>query len=146
MQKSPVCRTIWTTTAAKYLSGQHSFTDCDYDQWYGNYIDWCSDNGIIEDIGGGLFEPDREITREEIVTILYRFVSFIDVTSADSESVQLGATNASSISSWAVDAANYCQSTGIIQGRDGGYFVPKGTATRVEVAVIFERFIKTVAD
>jgi hypothetical protein len=52
--------------------------------------------------------------------------------------------DAASISSYAQDAALYCQSTGIIGGRTGGVFAPQETATRAEVATIIQHFIETV--
>ena len=124
------------------VSGTHSFTDCDYDSWYGSYIDWCSENGIIEGIGGGLYKPDRDITREEMAAILYRFVKFVGASSVDYATTQLAYPDAARISGWATDAAKYCEQTGIIVGRDNGYFVPQGTATRAEVTTILERFIE----
>ena len=119
-----------------------TFTDCDYDKWYGSYVDWCSSNGIIEGVGGGLFKPDREITRQEMAAILYRFARFLQVSEAVSAGTQLDYTDANEISSWAQDAALYCQESEVITGRKGGNFVPKGTATRAEVATILERFIE----
>jgi hypothetical protein len=118
-----------------------SFTDCDYDKWYGKYVDWAAKNSIITGVGGGLFEPDREITRQEMAVILYRFANFIDVLPSDIDTA-LNYPDADTISSWAQSAALYCQSSGTITGREGGNFVPQGTATRAEVAVILEKSIE----
>ncbi|MGI6194412.1 MAG: S-layer homology domain-containing protein [Eubacteriales bacterium] len=107
-------------------SSEHAFTDVDYDSYYGKYIDWASKNKINVGVGEGLFEPDRAITREEMAVILYRFAKFMGVPMEDLENVELDYTDASSISSWAVDAAKHCQVTGIILGRGNGNFVPKG--------------------
>ncbi|MGB4465975.1 MAG: hypothetical protein WBI55_07655 [Eubacteriales bacterium] len=61
-----------------------------------------------------------------MAVILYRFAKFMGVPMEDLENVELDYTDASSISSWAVDAAKHCQVTGIILGRGNGNFVPKG--------------------
>ena len=121
----------------------NNFTDIDNDSYYAAYIDWASENNIISGIGGGLFKPDREITRQEMAAILYRFAEFLNVLSSDSEKTQLNYPDAEGISSWATEAAGYCQQTGIITGRLGGNFVPQGTATRAEVATILQRFIES---
>lgn len=123
---------------------EHAFTDVNYNDYYGRYVDWASQNKIISGVGGGLFEPDREITRQEMAAILYRFAEFLGVSMKDCQNTLLTYPDASSISSWAMDAAKYCQQTGIIAGRDNGNFVPRGTATRAEVAAILKRFIETV--
>lgn len=123
----------------------HSFTDCDYDDYYGKYVDWAAKEDIIGGYGNGEFGPDDQISREQMAAILYRFADFLGVLPADT-GTELDYPDAGDISSWAQAAALYCQSTGIITGRDGGSFAPQGTATRAEVAVILERFIKNVLD
>ena len=125
-------------------AGANAFTDCDYDGWYGSYIDWCSENGIITGVGGGKFEPNRQVTRQEMAAMLYRFAKFMGVMATNLTGIQLNYPDTADIASWATEAATYCQSTGIIGGRDGGVFSPKGTATRAEVATIIERFIEQV--
>lgn len=121
----------------------NNFTDIDNDSYYAAYIDWASENNIISGIGGGLFKPDREITRQEMAAILYRFAEFLSVLPSGLEKTQLNYPDAAGISSWATEAAGYCQQTGIITGRLGGNFVPQGTATRAEVAAILQRFIES---
>lgn len=122
-------------------SGTRTFTDVNYSAYYGNYVDWAAENKIISGVGGGQFEPDRQISREEMATILYRFAKFLNIATEIPAATQLTYPDAASISSWAVDAAKYCQITGIIAGRDAGNFEPGGTATRAEVATILRRFI-----
>jgi uncharacterized repeat protein (TIGR02543 family) len=122
-------------------SSDHTFTDCDYDAYYGKYVDWAAKEGIISGYGNGAFGPNDEITREQMAAILYRFAKFVGV-QPSSASTTLSYPDAGAISDWAKNAALYCQSTGIITGSDGGSFVPQDKAKRAEVAVILERFIK----
>ncbi len=120
------------------------FSDADYTAYYGNYVDWAAENNIITGVGNGKFEPDRVVTREEMAVMLYRFAELLKVSTSASGAAHLSYPDASAISSWAADAAKYCQYTGIISGRDGGKFVPQGTTTRAEVAVILQRFIEII--
>lgn len=124
-------------------AGRHVFADCDYSGWYGSYIDWCAENGIITGVGGGKFEPDRPVTRQEMATMLYRFAQFMKLDTATNGKM-LTYPDASSIGDWAQAGALYCQGNGLITGRDNGSFTPAGTATRAEVATILERFIHLV--
>jgi uncharacterized repeat protein (TIGR02543 family) len=123
--------------------GGDNFIDVDNDSYYAAYIDWASENNVITGIGGGLFKPDQEITRQEMAAILYRFAEFLSVLPSGLEKTQLNFPDAAGISSWATEAAVYCQQTEIITGRSGGNFVPQGTATRAEVAAILQRFIES---
>jgi hypothetical protein len=123
---------------------EHAFTDVDYDAYYGAYVDWAAENNIITGVGGGSFKPEREITRQEMAAILYRFAEFLNTLPSASENAQLNYPDAAALAPWATQAALYCQETGIITGRSGGNFVPQGTVTRAEVAVILQRFIESV--
>ncbi|NCC67321.1 MAG: hypothetical protein EOM14_03865 [Clostridia bacterium] len=123
------------------VSASHAFTDCDYDDYYGKYVDWAAKEGIIGGYGNGKFGPDDQITREQMAAILYRFAECLGVSTGSSDTT-LTYPDAGAISSWAKSAAVYCQSSGIITGRDGGSFAPQGTATRAEVATIIRRFIE----
>lgn len=125
-------------------SDTNAFTDCSYDKYYGKYVNWAAEKGIISGYGNGQFGPNDKITREQMAAILYRFVGFLGA-SPNNVDTTLKYTDSNTISNWAGNAALYCQGTGIIAGRDGGYFVPKSVATRAEVATILQRFIeKTV--
>ncbi len=124
-------------------SETQAFIDCDYAAYYGKYIVWAAENGIIGGSGKGRFGPDDQITREQMAAILYRFADFLGVLPSGMDTA-LEYPDAASISSYAKDAALYCQTTGVIGGRSGGVFAPQETATRAEVAAIIQRFIETV--
>ena len=124
-------------------SAIHSFNDCDYADYYGKYVDWCAENGIIEGVGASQFAPGRAITREEMAAILYRFTDFLGALPGDAAS-ELHYPDSASISGWAQRAALYCQTTGIISGRSGGLFAPQETASRAEVAAIVQRLVEMV--
>lgn len=121
----------------------HAFTDCDYDDYYGKYVDWAAENGILGGYGNGKFGPGDPVTREQMAAILYRFADFLGVLPKDMDT-ELTYPDAEGISSYAKNAALYCQGIGIITGRKDGKFVPQGTATRAEVATIIQRFIESV--
>jgi hypothetical protein len=125
------------------LSETQAFTDCNYNEYYGKYVDWASENGILKGYGNGVFKPNALVSREEMATVIYRFADFLKVVD-NNVNTELSYTDSASISSWAVDAALYSQSTGLITGRVSGNFVPQGTATRAEVSVILERFIHNI--
>ena len=57
----------------------HAFTDCDYDDYYGKYVDWAAEESIIGGYGNGKFGPDDQVTREQMAAILYRFADFLGV-------------------------------------------------------------------
>lgn len=126
-------------------SDTHAFTDCNYGDYYGKYVDWAAENKIISGYGNGRFTPDDLITREQMAAILYRFVKFLGFLPNETDTV-LSYPDSDSIAGYASDAALYCQTTGVISGRSGGIFAPQETATRSEVATIIERFVESVVE
>lgn len=120
-----------------------SFTDCQADAYYARYIVWASENGIISGYGDGKYGPYDLVTREQMAVILYRFAEFLGVLPNGIDTV-LSYSDTDSISAYAKEAALYCQTTGIIKGRNENAFAPKETATRAEVAAIMQRFIEAV--
>ncbi len=60
-------------------SGSNTFEDCNYDMYYGKYVDWAVKEGIIHGNGDGKFGPDDLITREQMGAILYRFADYLGV-------------------------------------------------------------------
>ena len=123
-------------------SDARAFTDCNYDDYYGKYVDWAAKSGIILGVGSNQFQPDRQVSRQEMAAMLYRFAEFMTLSVSTSTSATLNYSDALSISSWAKDAALFCQETGIVTGRNGSSFAPTETATRAEVTAIIQRFIK----
>lgn len=136
------------------VSGSPVFADCDYDAYYGKYVDWAAENGVIGGYGTGRFGPEDPVTREQMAAILHRFAEFLGALPEDSASAPavpdpaaaLNYPDSGSIASWAKDAAAYCQDTGVITGRTGGIFAPRETATRAEVAAIVRRFVESVVN
>ena len=53
-------------------SGKAEFSDVPADSYFADAVAWAAANGVTEGIGGGLFGPDNDCTRGQIVTFLYR--------------------------------------------------------------------------
>jgi hypothetical protein len=118
------------------------FADVDGGAYYAEAVIWASANDIVNGTGNG-FSPNSDVTREQIVVMIYRYyVSIVgdgvlDVPDGDIASFP----DADSVSDWAEDAVIWAVGIGLIQGRDSG-LAPQGTATRAEVATILQRFVE----
>lgn len=125
-------------------SDASSFADVAADAYYAAYVVWAEKSDIFKGVGGGRFDPNRQISREEMAVLLYRFASFLKVSDTEISGVKLSYSDASEISSWAIDGVKYCQEAKLMTGCGNGNFEPKETVTRAEVATILERFIQAV--
>lgn len=126
-----------------YTDEVHDFDDLDYSSYYGKYVDWASENGIVQGFGNRTFGPDELITREQMAMMLYRFAKLLGK-APGSLDVALTYTDSASISQWARAGALYCQTEGLIQGMGAGRFAPQETATRAQMATIIGRFISII--
>jgi hypothetical protein len=123
------------------------FSDVSVTGYYARAVAWASENGIVEGVGGGLFAPNAEITREQLAAMLYRCASAqgLDVSARGELSSFMDAKD---VSSWASEALSWAVGAGIITGRSnpvGTELAPKDTATRAEVAAIIMRMIERAA-
>ncbi len=124
-----------------------NFTDVPRGSWYSDAVAWASENSIVTGTGGGRFSPKANVTREQLITILYRYLNAAGATLEDS-GTSVTFRDSSSISSYARPAVQAMKDAGIIGGKPdsyGGYrFDPRGKATRAEVASIMCRFLESV--
>ena len=115
------------------------FPDVPDEGWYTDPALWANYKGIVTGYANGNFGPADNITREQIVTILYRFAKYhgCDVSAtADLDAYP----DAASVSDWAVDAMKWGVANKIISGKGGVYLDPTGTATRAECAQFITNF------
>ena len=115
------------------------FIDVVSGQYYFQAVAWAEANGIVSGIGGSMFAPDAEITREQMAAILYRYS-----TSPELTAYQLEFADADMVSDWAFDAMVWAATEGIISGKPGELLDPQGSATRAEVAAMLRRYMESV--
>ena len=117
----------------------NKFTDNKQGKYYYNAVLWASNLGIVNGATATTFDPDGNITREQIAAILYRYAGSPTVTGSLS-----GYADQAQVSSFAVTAMQWAVGSGIITGTPNGgktYLTAKGNATRAQVAVMLHRFL-----
>lgn len=73
MTRAMLVTVLWRMDGKPDTAGGSSFTDVPRGQWYTEAVAWAAENGVVNGVGGGKFEPDGNVTREQIATILYRY-------------------------------------------------------------------------
>ncbi|MCD1147897.1 S-layer homology domain-containing protein [Peptoniphilus sp. KCTC 25270] len=117
---------------SKYTKG--TMKDVASGVYYENYVNWAVEKGIVKGIGENLFEPDRNITREEMATILHRYLQWTQKEYKDRTNKEYVDQN--KISDWAKEAVENLSKKELLQGRETGEFDPKANFTRAEVAQV----------
>ena len=143
MTRAMLVTVLWRMDGKPAAAGGSSFTDVPRGQWYTEAVAWAAENGVVNGVGGGKFEPDGNVTREQIATILYRYAGLRGVPTGGR--ADLGSfPDGGAVSGWAYDALSWANAAGLIAGtREGGvdYLAPQQNATRAQVAVILMRYL-----
>ena len=106
------------------------------DTWYTGYLAAAKRLGISAGVGNNMFGPDRDITRQEMFTLLYNSLKVIgQLPEGDSGKTLSDYIDASDIASWAKDAIQMLVETGIVNGSEHR-LLPKDTTTRAEIAQV----------
>ncbi len=118
------------------VSGESNpFADVPDGQWYTDAVIWAAKEKIVNGMSETTFAPNDSITREQIATILYRYAGSPKV-SGDLDQF----SDASDVSTYALDAMVWAVKEGIIGGMNGK-LAPKDNATRAQIATILYRYL-----
>ena len=120
------------------VDGNMPFSDVTASNYYYNAVIWAYSNGIVTGVSDTEFAPEAKVSREQMVTMLYRFAKFINDDVTASTSLKGFADNAA-VNSWAVEAMSWAVAEGIITGADGK-LSPADNSTRAQVATILVRY------
>ncbi len=108
--------------------------------YYENAVCWAVQNGIVNGVSETEFAPDNTITREQMATIIHRYMKFKGLDMSVSKNVDVTSyEDFENISDYAKDAFRFACSNGIISGTSETTFSPKESATRAQMAAIFRR-------
>lgn len=141
--KENLSRGMLATVLYRYAgepdAGQMSFDDLEDGLYYSDAVRWAAEQKVVTGVGGGRFDPERSITREELAVMLYRFAG-----SPETEANDLsGFGDGAAVSSWAEKAVRWAVEQGILRGTTGGKLMPGATANRAEAAAMLLRFARS---
>ena len=126
------------------ISGICPFDDVKSGSYYEKAITWAAAKGIVSGYGSDLFGPDDPITREQMAVILFRYAHYkgLDVSAGEDTNI-LSYNDALDISEYAFPAMQWICGESILNGSDGN-LMPRGSATRAQVAAILHRFCENI--
>ena len=141
LTRAQLTAVLYRMDGSPAVSGTCSFTDAKRGAYYADALVWAERNALVNGYGSGAFGVGDAITREQLVTILYRYAAYkgIDVSARADLS---GYRDAEKISGYARDAFGWAVEAGLIRG-SGDLLNPQGRTTRAEYAAIAARFHKT---
>lgn len=137
LSRAMVATVLYRQAGSPAVTGTSTFPDLK-DDWYADAVAWAQEAKVVIGDDKGLFRPDDDVTREEMVTMLYRFAASQNMdttTTGDLSSF----TDASSVQSYAAEPMTWAVGNGIILGMGNNELAPRESATRAQFAAITAR-------
>ena len=125
---------ILSRCANAEANGTAVFDDVPSDEWYAPYIAWAAESGIVNGVGNNRFEPDAQVSRQDLCVMLVRCADLIGANlGCDTESA---IADFDEIADYAAEAVQLLVRSGIVVGDENSRFNPNSPATRAEIAKI----------
>ena len=115
--------------------------------YYTDAVAWAYSNDIVKGVTATTFAPNRVVTRQEAVTIFYRYCVDSNMARAESGSALKGFADLGQVSGYATDAFNWAVATGLVVGSVSGgetYLNPTNSLTRAQAAALLQRCVEDI--
>lgn len=144
MQRAMLVTVLWRMEESPKPVGANPFSDVDSDRYFYQPVVWAAENGIVQGKGHGEFAPSEDVSRQQIATILYRYVQFKQEPATQRSDLS-AFPDQNKVAAYAYDALSWAVAEGLISGvKTGNQIIldPKAPATRAQVATILMRFVR----
>lgn len=112
-----------------------NFTDVEENGWYHTGVDFMVRNGFMNGVADDAFDVDGNLTRAQLVTILYRIAG-------EPESTATNPFADVADGQWYTNAVIWAAENGIVKGVNTTTFAPNDQITREQIATILFRYAK----
>lgn len=137
LSRAMVATVLYRQAGSPAVTGTSTFPDLK-DDWYADAVAWAQEAKVVIGDDKGLFRPDDDVTREEMVTMLYRFAASQNMDTTTTGDLS-NFTDASSVQSYATEPMTWAVGNGIILGMGNNELAPRESATRAQFAAITAR-------
>ena len=136
MTRAMLITTLYRMSGSPAVTGENPYSDVPAGSYYEKAVIWAMQKGVANGMGGGKFEPDTRVTRQQAVTMLYRYAVKIAGIRTD-ERAELGRfTDSAKINAYAITAMRWAVGSGLMKGYPDNTLQPNGTLTRAEAATL----------
>ena len=146
MTRGMLVTVLWRLDGETAPKTATTFTDVDANAYYADAVAWAAESGVVNGIGGNKFDPEGNVTREQIAAILFRYASLKGVDTAARANLATF-PDAEKTSAYAHDALSWAVAAELVKGTKEGstiYLDPQGSATRAQVAAILSRYAQNI--
>ena len=141
LSRAMVAQILYAMEGKPAVAASGKFTDVADGDWFASAVNWAAENSIVAGFEDGAFQPNANVTREQLALILAGYAKLKGQNTAATVDIN-SFSDGASVSSWAADGVRWAVEKGIISGKPGNLIDPQGTATRAEMATMI-RNLKT---
>lgn len=138
--RSMVVQILYNISGKPSVSGSSMFADAPAGQWYSNAVQWAVENNITSGISATQFAPNQNVSRQEVACFLYRYANCKGYDTSGRNDLSSFADSAE-VDRWALEAMQWANNAGIINGKGNSKLDPKGPASRAEIATMMKGFM-----
>lgn len=142
LTRAQTAQVLYNIGGRQAYTNPPAFTDINPLSWYSPALAWCCENGIVNGYPDNTFKPDASISRQDVVSLLYRFKGSPQVNGHEAESF----SDYGSVSGYAADAMEWAVENGIISGYTDNTLKPGNAITRAEIAALISRYLSPASD
>lgn len=135
---------LWRMEGKPAASTATAFKDVIAGAWYADAVAWANGCGIVKGYAENTFGTDDSITRQDMVTILYRYLQYKGGTPTGDKDL-IGMIDAGDVAGYAMDAVRWAYGNGLVQGMTATTLAPKNNTTRAQFATILLRYVENVS-
>lgn len=135
-----VAQILYNISGKPQVTGAGKFEDVPSSAWYAEAVNWAAENGITSGVSATKFAPVQNITRQEMASLLYRYANKRGLNTKGKNNLS-SFSDSNQISSWALEAMQWANNAGIINGKGSNNLDPLGTATRAEIVSMIRGFM-----
>lgn len=148
MSRAMLVSTLYRMAGSPSVAYTDAFSDVPRNTYYTNGVIWAANNGIVNGIGNGKFNPHGNVTREQIAVFLYRYAEYCGYDTSKRADLSTYPDNGN-ISNYAKSAMSWAVAEQIMNGISNvngpTVLSPKSSATRAQAAAFLKRFIENIA-
>ena len=144
MTRGMIAKVLYRLAGEPEVNAAGKFSDVAEGRYFTKAVAWAAENGIACGYPDGTFRPDAAVSRQEMVTFLYRFAKLNNAVEDVEGDYLAQFPDAASVKPFAKDAMNWAIANGIIIGDKNNGEIrinPRAIANRAQLAVIFARCI-----
>lgn len=144
MTRAQAAQILYTMAGSPAVNTATRFNDVFPGQWHYNPITWCTSSGVMAGYSSGDFLPDAAITRQQMVSVLYKYTTKILKDPASERDGLESFADRDSISSYARTSMQWAVARGIISGtRENGQLIiqPQGVVSRAQMAIMLSSML-----